>query len=229
VNQPALPATLRPLDRASRADHCYLQPLDCCYFLGEYRPGSYAGDRLRQLIANFKCRPATAQRNPMCLRHKRRAVAAVAAALRAALARSAVEAATWVPVPPSAAAGQPDYDDRLQQALRAAFGDYDLDLRLLLLHTGSMAPDHAAAVRIDQHSLYRRLRVDVALLQAWPLRTRIVVFDDLLVTGKHFKCCEQRLREQLPQIPICGCFLARRVLSPHRRGVPGRQCADYEK
>jgi hypothetical protein len=52
-----------------------------------------------------------------------------------------------------------------------------------------------------------------AQLNALPLKQALVVFDDVLTTGKHFKCCERRLREVVPAyVPILGVFIARRML-----------------
>jgi hypothetical protein len=46
-----------------------------------------------------------------------------------------------------------------------------------------------------------------------------VLFDDLLTTGKHYKCCERRLREVVADMPVSGLFVARRVL-PRRWRCP---------
>jgi len=61
--------------------------------------------------------------------------------------------------------------------------------------------------------------LDRELLLREPLRERIVLFDDVLTSGKHYKCCERRLRELLADMPISGLFVARRVL-PRHRGCP---------
>jgi predicted amidophosphoribosyltransferase len=39
----------------------------------------------------------------------------------------------------------------------------------------------------------------------------VILFDDVLTTGKHFMCCKRRLREHLGDIPVTGLFIARRV------------------
>ncbi len=225
----ALPVQVLPIDGTRRADHCYLEAADCCEYLAEYHPGLGGGDRFRQLIMSFKCQPSVAACSPTRMRHKRLAVVAIAQALRAAVSRSDVEAATWVPIPPSRAASDPDYDDRLRQTLQAAFAGYDLDLRLLLAHTHNMSPDHRAGVRIAEEGLYERLRVDAVVLAQRPLRERIVLFDDLLVSGKHYKCCQRRLRVSLPPIPIKGWFIARRVLPLRWRAVPLGPDTHYAK
>jgi predicted amidophosphoribosyltransferase len=51
------------------------------------------------------------------------------------------------------------------------------------------------------------------------VRERIALFDDVLTSGKHYKCCERRLHEALPATPIHGVFLLRRVFPRRRFGA----------
>jgi hypothetical protein len=217
--RPAFPGA-RALDDSMRTDHAYLTAADRCWCLAEYHPGaSYRVSEVKQLIANLKCRPSIASADPRRMHYKVRAMDAVARALRAALSRLSVESATWIPIPPSRPARDADYDDRLPRILAQAFDGYDLDLRHLLYQTEVTAPDHTTARRLSAEALYRIIALDRILLDIRPLRARIVLFDDVLTTGKHYKCCERRLRETLPVIPISGLFVARRVL-PRRWRCP---------
>jgi hypothetical protein len=210
-----------PLDDRLRADHSYLTATDQCCCLGQYLGGrGYRAGLVNQLIANLKCPPSTASSDPRRGYYKRRAIDSIARALRNALSRASVESATWVPIPPSRTARDPDYDDRLRRILAAAFGDYDLDLRALLYQSEGTAADHVSARRLTADALYRIIRLDLELLAVAPPRGRIVLFDDLLTSGKHYKCCERRLRDSLADIPISGLFVARRVLPRHRRCPP---------
>jgi predicted amidophosphoribosyltransferase len=202
---------MRPLDEHRRREHCHLGAGDDCHYLFEYQPGR-SGSRIGQLIASFKCRPLVAAASAARLHFKERAIAQIAAALRACAGRAFVEAATWVPVPPSVVPGEPDHDDRLARTLERAFAGYDLDLRALLRQTRSTRPDHCGAHRLSRAALLQVIRPDGVALAACPVRSCIVLFDDLLTTGKHYKCCEQRLREALPRTPVCGWFIARRSL-----------------
>lgn len=211
---------MRALDDGMRTDHAYLTAADQCWCLAEYHPGaSYRVSEVNQLIVNLKCRPSIASADPRRMHYKIRAIDAVARALRAALSRSSVESATWIPIPPSRPACDADYDDRLARILAQAFDGYDLDLRRLLYQTEITSPDHTTARRLSEEALYRIIGLDRALLDIRPLRARIVLFDDVLTTGKHYKCCERRLRETLAAIPIGGLFVARRVL-PRRWRCP---------
>lgn len=201
------------LDEHLRTDHSYLTAADQCSCLSEYLPGrGYRAGLVNQLIANLKCPPSIAAVDPRRRYYKRRAIDEIARALRGALSRSSVESATWIPIPPSRPALDADHDDRLRRILATAFRDYDLDLRPVLCQSESTVADHAGGRRLTADALYRVIALDRQLLALRPPRERIVLFDDLLTSGKHYKCCERRLREALADIPISGLFVARRVL-----------------
>jgi hypothetical protein len=212
---------LLALDEQMRTDHFFLGDADRCHCLAEYLPGrGTAANRVNRLIANLKCPPSLATADPRRRRHKQQAIGEVARALRAAVSQSWVERATWIPIPPSRPPTHADYDDRLQRILRQAFIGYALDLRSLLYQSELTAADHASVRRSSFDALYGLIRVDRQLLARAPLRDRIVLFDDVLTTGKHFKCCERRLREASVHNPISGLFVARRILANRRRGGP---------
>lgn len=208
------------LDGSARIDHPYLTEDDHCLCLAEYRSGSGVGaGRVSGLIANLKCLPSVMATDERRRYYKRRALNEVASVLRGALSRQYVEHATWVPIPPSKMVSDPDHDDRLPRLLKVAFDGYDIDLRQLLYQVQNTRPDHCSACRATAAALFEVIRFDRAVLKLRPLRSRIILFDDVLTTGKHYKCCERRLREAFIAIPISGLFVARRVLSRRWRVV----------
>lgn len=209
-----LPDRLTRIDETNRADHLFLKETDRCLFFGEYfaRTGYQGGDT-NQLIINFKCKPSIAATNPGRRHWKDRAVQDIAAGVRRVIGQRNAERLTWVPIPPSKVAGHPDYDDRLMRTLAVAFNGYDVDVRMLLRQSESTRADHESGDRLTPEALYEVLEFDHAVMDERPLREGIVLFDDLLTTGKHFKCCERRLREiVLSSVPIIGVFVARRIL-----------------
>jgi hypothetical protein len=214
-----VPAALTRLDEASRADHIYLGASDRCAYLAQYCSGS--GDSgngaCYQLIRNFKCEPSRARSDRRRAHYKQKAIATLGAWLRQAVPRRLAESWTWVPIPPSQRAEDPDFDDRLARTLQLAFEGYDVDVRSLLSQTSSTPRDHAGRVRLSEQALLQVLRIDEAKLLLRPVRGRVVLFDDVLTSGKHFKCCERRLREVLPDAPIAGIFLMRRAPRRDRR------------
>lgn len=44
-----------------------------------------------------------------------------------------------------------------------------------------------------------------------PLRAEIVLFDDVLTSGKHYKVAKTRIRELFPDDPLLGVFVARSI------------------
>jgi hypothetical protein len=210
-----LPDRLTGIDETNRDQHLYLEAGDRCFFFGEYFAGKgYQGNHTNQLMFNFKCTPSDAAANPGRKMHKERAVATIAAGLRKAITQQNVERLTFVPIPPSKAAGHADYDDRLMRTLLSAFDGYDSDVRALLRQTSSTGSDHTATDRLSADALAALLQIDGACLAVRPLRQGIVLFDDVLTTGKHFKCCERRLRDVVPtSVSIIGVFVARRIFT----------------
>jgi hypothetical protein len=210
-----------PVDDLARTEHAYLSAADQCWYLACYVPGSgHRAGEVNRLIANLKSLPSDAALNRRRALHKQRAINAAAAMMRSALTRDLAEDATWVPIPPSRALRDPDFDDRLARIIRRAFAGYDLDVRNLLYQAVSTASDHLGERRISMPALYERIHVNWHALEARPVRTRLVLFDDVLTTGKHFKCCERRLRRVMPDISISGMFVARRALSGRWRYIP---------
>lgn len=213
------PVALQWLDPPRRADHLLLGESDHCAYLAEYAAGRIRDGSLNRLIRHFKCEPSVARVDPLLARHKRQALIRLARRLRLAVPREYAERCTWVPVPPSKQDDDPDFDDRLPRTLALAFEGYDLDLRCLLRQTRSTARDHATATRLSEEALYRLLQVDIAALKQRSLREHIVLFDDVLTSGKHYKCCERRLREYRPQASIIGVFLMRRAPARSQRSL----------
>ena len=126
-----------------------------------------------------------------------------------------------MPIPTSLSCSEPDYDDRLWRTLQLAFAGWQADVRCLLRQRCSTAPDHRAARRLPADALQGLISLDARSLAAAPLRAGIVLFDDLLTSGKHYRCCEGHLRAWFPGVPISGCFIARRALPTRWRWRAG--------
>ncbi|MEG5551162.1 hypothetical protein UXO11_16355 [Enterobacter wuhouensis] len=116
---------------------------------------------------------------------------------------------TFVPVPPSKCRTDAAYDDRMTAILRAAQAlSPDLDFRELVLQNQSTAASHASTVnRPTPNEIMANNNVDSNLLAE--CRENIVIFDDVLTAGSHFKAMKQFLRQYLPEANILGLFVAR--------------------
>lgn len=205
-----LPDRLTLIDETNRSDHPYLEAGDRCFYFGEYFAGkSYKGGPTNQLVFNFKCKPTVAAANTGRAHYKNQAVQTIANGMRRVIGQQNAERYTWVPIPSSKATGDPDYDDRLLRTLRIAFQGYNADIRPLIRQTESTPADHEQECRLTRDALHAVLEVDMAILQLAPLREGIILVDDVLNSGKHFKESQRRLRHAIPDIAIAGIFVAR--------------------
>jgi hypothetical protein len=223
----SLPERLRWLDEGSRADHGFLLPSDHCLYLGEFhaRAGWSAGPT-NDLIADFKRMPSriAASAQPLAVQYfKDRAIATVAQVLRAQFGRAAIETQlTFVPIPASKLPGEADYCDRLLRTLRLAFFGLEADIRPLLRQRASVAADHrSGARRIRFGELLELTELDPIELHE-PLRPLVVLFDDVLTSGKHVCVAKARIREVFPEQAIIAVLIARRAPAPATmQGPPG--------
>jgi hypothetical protein len=209
-----LPDRLTQIDNSNRGAHHFLEVTDSgLYFFGEYHSHrGYDYGETNNLIHNLKKKPSAVAGRANLRRYKEGAICQVGEMLRKVIRPQDGAQFTWVPIPPSKALDHPDYDDRLFRALQHGFRGYNFDIRPLLRQTQTTEADHGAANRMSPGELEAVLEVDQASLNVWPARQAIVLFDDVLTTGKHFKCCQRKIWQVLPGIPIIGIFVARRVL-----------------
>ncbi|MDM0030487.1 hypothetical protein [Variovorax saccharolyticus] len=201
------------IDDALRGEHFYLSAEDQCYCLGEYQPrAGYSAGPVNSMISNFK--KSVAKRGLPEYRHKQNDINRAGQLVRNVLSKEAPGSCTFVPVPPSKAKDDPLYDDRLLQVLTA--GQPPLDVRELLVMRASTRAHHEyaeGAKRPTPDELYALLRVDESSLNT-PIKQTIILFDDLLTTGTHFKACKRLISERLPGCNVVGMFIGRRKLPP---------------
>lgn len=203
-----LPERFIRIDARGRVSHRLLRPDDQVYYLGEYAAGAGYVAPVNGLIRNFKIKPSSLQRSPVRRRHKEGAIREIAVALTrhfSGLDPSAV----IVPIPTSKVPTDPDYDRRLLRALQVCRAELRLDVRELIKQKCSTAADHETTGRQSFRQLIANCYVDAAL--SAPRPSLIVLFDDVLAEGKHFKVCQRLLRDHYGEIPIVGCFIARSI------------------
>lgn len=200
------PKRFTRIDDLTRPDHPYLRHDDECYFIGEYtaRKG-FAYSATNRLIWNFK---KTMDRRELPeWRYKNSAIQTTAVAFRRALTDEALDQLTFVPVPPSKAKGDPLYDDRMTQMLRAIRPQPPLDIREIVQQTQSTEAVHGHERRPTPRKIEDLYRIDQAL--AAPEPATISVVDDVLTTGAHFRAMKNALSPIFPGVRIIGLFIAR--------------------
>ena len=208
MSDDTFPRRLTRIDALIRPDHWYLTEEDHCYFIGEYtaRRG-YAYSASNNLLLNFK--KGMDRRGRPEWRYKTKAIREPASAFRAALADGNLDQLPFVPVPPSRVKGDLLYDDRLVRMLRAIRPTPPLDVRELVVQTESIIPAHEREDRPAPGDIEALYRIDGALLEG--CCPTIVVVDDMLTTGAHYRAVASAIIRALPEATVIGLFLVRRV------------------
>ena len=116
------------VDALTRPHHYYLDEDDRCAFIGEYTSGAgFRHSETNQLIFNLK--KGVNRRGKTDWRYKDGAIRQAGRALEAVLNERALNECTFVPIPPSKARGDPDYDDRMVRVLREIRPQRPVDAR----------------------------------------------------------------------------------------------------
>ena len=116
------------------------------------------------------------------------------------------EGIVFVPVPPSKMKTDPEYDPRLLNVLRLVWPRLP-EVRELVVLTGEGFDSKQKGLRPAERAQY----YSIAEGLAQPEPEVIILFDDILTTGCHFKAMEIVLRARFPLANILGLFLARTV------------------
>jgi hypothetical protein len=196
---------MKEFEDETRKDHYHMSADDDCYYFVEFIKGAGYGPPGNSFINNLKKKPS--RRGTYEWGHKLRAINDAAETMQRELPDEWLENSTFVPIPPSKAKDHPEYDDRMSQVL-SKLGK-DVDVRELVYQTESMDETH---ILLDRHSietLVENYEIDENKVRPKP--THIVIVDDVVTAGKHFRAMCRILEERFPGVPISGVFLARRV------------------
>ena len=194
-------------------NHRCLDPDDVCLFY-ETREHHQPGDSpsswsfAYRIIMNFK-KPPSRKEKPEW-RYKEEAIGIISNDL-SALLRSLNLGNRYLLVPAitSRCKSDPEYDDRLIMVCRsAAEGIGNVECRELLLARRTVTSSSKGGDRSVRATLGN---IDVCPFpQDSAVRyDAVLVFDDVLTTGAHFKACQAALLEIFGTTPIVGVFWAR--------------------
>src|SRR5581483_74986 len=111
------------------------------------------------------------------------------------------------PLPGSKVSGDPDHDDRMLKVLQDAFQGWAVDIRPVLELTQSTPADHESTARLSYEELLAITRLNDPSGEA--SRPVVVIVDDVLTSGKHFKVGQTLISAQYGNVDIRGLFLAR--------------------
>jgi hypothetical protein len=200
------------IDDLLRRVHGHLTVDDECYYMMIYtsRLGfSYSHEN--NLISNFK-KKLDLVGTPQWV-HKGRAILEIGNILKDVLPLIVdLGTTTIVPVPPSKTNTHPHYDNRLNQVLSIACQGKLADIRNLLVCTTDIEAAHTreGRPRPTINELKDNYRFDPNLIPN--LKETIMIFDDVLTTGAHYKACKEVIQAGFPNAEIYGFFIARREL-----------------
>lgn len=200
---------MRPhlIDELSRRDHYFIGSEEACYYFGEYtaRHGHALGPT-NELVHHLQ-QPVN-QGGPGPDIRKERAIRQCARMLKSAFEPSELAALTFVPLPLARHREHPQYDNRIRRMLRSMAEGVDVRelLELIPPHDGAEGP----APRAGPDALYAGMQVTQRLLSPRP-RTLFLV-SDVLITGAAFIAAKRHLAQWLPDVPVYGLFIARKLL-----------------
>lgn len=217
-NEPKIPRDLFIIDEAVRAEYFYIDPADTCFYIWErmsrlWRDGErpdYGQYPVNGLISNLQILPSYRATQPTRFYWKEKAIQYAAKALGALLPDLwRGEEITYVPTPPSKPPDEPEYDSRLLDTLHAVRPRLP-DIRPLVALSDDAFDAKQKGLRPAERA--RHYLVDEEIADPEP--KTIVLFDDVLTTGCHYKAMELVLKERFPEAEVLGLFLARTVRPP---------------
>lgn len=217
-NFPKIPQRFSIIDETNWDEYFYIGPGDDCYYIWERMSHLWkAGEQpdfskypTNGFISNFQIPVACKIDNPYRYKHKVSAIKYAAEALCALIPAEVRKLATFVPIPPSRKKDDPEHDSRLLRALKAVKDPPLADVRELVILLENVDSKQKGLSPEDRASNYYINDAEID-----PEPEHIIVFDDVLTTGCHFKAMKLCLIERFPNVQICGLFLARAVRPPH--------------
>ncbi|WP_417456528.1 hypothetical protein [Kordiimonas sp.] len=195
--------------------HHYLGEDDECGYMYEYTPFRHTNgltwnfSQGNRFITNLKKKPNTRGTNQW--QHKVRAMRLATKLISELIPDEWHRVVTYVPIPPSKASDHPEYDERMSTVLNGIQKEFPIDVRNLIRQTQSTAASHEqGARRLRPDELRNIYTIDHELIHPTP--TTIMIVDDVLSMGSHFRAAKDLLSEHFPQAHIMGLFLARTVI-----------------
>ena len=180
----------------------FIEQEDEVYYAREYiSKGGCKASEANQLIMNFK-KPVS-RRGQREWYYKEQAIDRFARELAAALKENTIIAA----IPSSKCQTDPEYDSRLEDTLAAA-KRYKQSLIIeqpIVVNATSVAVHAGGSRRPDEvytHLVWKGFSREV---------TQVLLVDDVLTTGSHFRACKRLILEHCPGTRVAGVFWAKTV------------------
>lgn len=202
--------SLLQIDRLTLRHHYNLTNEDECYYFMNYTSGmGYSHSKANKLIINFK-KPVT-RSGTQEYHYKEDAMRQVSRLFNVEVQKNFdIAEYTLVPIPPSKSKTNQEYDDRMTKVLKTAFPEQISQIKELIEIDQDRPAFHQSNETRSIENLYLNMRIDQTLLP--DTKEKILLFDDVITTGAHFKSCKKLLLDTFPSATVIGIFIARREI-----------------
>ena len=208
------PCTLHRLTPDECSRYSSLFSNDICFAYGEYYPKDLYGRMqyekgLTSFISNIK--KPICKKGETSYKYKEKCIQKMANLLARDFRTSLIpelhgKKFIFLPIPPSREKADPGYDDRLLQILSLA----SLPYHEFILQKKTSTPYHCSTLPRDRavlesNYLWNELKGSSSNFDV------VIIFDDVLTTGTHFKTCQEMVIRHLPNISVIGLFIANTI------------------
>lgn len=195
-------------------EHSYLDIDDNIYYIEEYISGNGFAGKGNNLIINLK--KSVDKKGTDQWKHKEKAIIDIALLIAKEMDNPNVSSRRiyWLPIPPSRIKTDPLFDDRTYRILTLAIAvstsckHFVTDA--LYQHSNRESFSSITAKRDVDELVSNYSMNDIPNYD--PEKDLIVIFDDMLTTGCHFKAVEELVLDKYPNAVVMGIFVARRVI-----------------
>lgn len=196
---------LQKIDELHLRSHKYLTSEDECYYFMDYTaPASEHKTEENRIILNFKKKMD--RKGRWDWDYKRIAIQDVSKLFIQNVPPIISRDAIMVPVPPSRAKEDPLYDDRLVQLVKNYCKEHPLtEYREIVSLKSNIKPTHEEEKTPAE--LMPMFNIDKSLCS--PKKEQIIIVDDVLRHGAHFKAIKKLLQAEFPGSKFIGLYIAR--------------------
>lgn len=192
--------------------HSFLDPDDCVLYYMDRVHGGFDKSAANQKIVNIKMGVNQSSsrlyfRNKAINEYARNMVDLICGFPE-------FQEAALVPIPPSEARDDPEYDDKMERVCSAAAQlarkrGLGLSVSNLLSQIESHEPFHENDKMRNPDTIYRNLVLDKTLIPSG-ICTFILV-DDVFTSGSHFVACKRKILNAIPDASIAGIMWAKQL------------------
>lgn len=195
-------------------EHSYLDIDDNIYYMEEYISGNGFAGKGNNLIINLK--KSVDKKGTDQWKHKEKAIIDVALLIAKEMDKPNVLSRRiyWLPIPPSRIKTDPLFDDRTYRILTLAIAVSTSCKHFVtdaLYQNSNRESFSSITAKRDVDELVSNYSMN-DIPNYDPEKDRIVIFDDMLTTGCHFKAVEELVLDKYPNAVVMGIFVARRVI-----------------